>query len=155
RQGVIAQAEGGTLFLDEIEAMGARGQVALLRFLQDHEYRPVGGSPRGADVRVVASSNLDLPALAAQGPFRPALLFRLNILLRELPPLRDRGDDVVLLAETFVKRFCRQYRKPPMVLHPDTAVQLLAREWPGNVRELENLIHRAVVLGDVPVLRLD
>jgi len=155
RQGVIAQAEGGTLFLDEIEAMGARGQVALLRFLQDHEYRPVGGSPRGADVRVVASSNVDLPALVAQGRYRQDLLFRLNIFLLELPPLRDRGDDVVLLAETFVKRFCRQYRKPAMVLHPDAAAQLRARDWPGNVRELENLIHRAVVLGDAPVLRLD
>ena len=155
RQGVIAQAEGGTLFLDEIEAMGARGQVALLRFLQDHEYRPVGGCPRGANVRVVASSNVDLPALATQGRYRQDLLFRLNILVLELPPLRDRGDDVVLLAETFVKRFCRQYRKPAMALHPETSAQLRARDWPGNVRELENLIHRAVVLNDAAVLRLD
>jgi DNA-binding NtrC family response regulator len=153
-QGVIAQAEGGTLFLNEIEAMGARGQVALLRFLQDHEYR-LGGCPRGANVRVVASSNVDLPALATQGRYRQDLLFRLNILLLELPPLRDRGDDVVLLAETFVKRFCRQYRKPAMALHPETSARLRARDWPGNVRELENLIHRAVVLNDATVLQLD
>src|SRR5262249_52659390 len=154
-QGVIAQAEGGTLFLDEIEAMGARGQVALLRFLQDHEYRPVGGCPRGANVRVVASSNVDLPALATQGGYRQDLLFRLTILVLELPPLRARGDDVVLLAETFVKRFCRQYRRPATALHPETSAQLRARDWPGNVRELENLIHRAVVLNDAAVLQLD
>src|SRR5262249_52459210 len=95
-------------------------------------------------------------ALVAQGRYRQDLLFRLNIFLLELPPLRDRGDDVVLLAETFVKRFCRQYRKPAMVLHPDAAAQLRARDWPGNVRELENLIHRAaVVRGHAPVVRLD
>ncbi len=155
RQGVIAQAEGGTLFLDEVEAMGPRGQVALLRFLEDHEYRPVGGSPCGADIRVLASSNADLAALAARGCYRQDLLFRLNILVLELPPLRARGDDVTLLAETFVRRFCHQYRKPAMALHPDATSHLAAREWPGNVRELENLIHRAVVLADGAVLRLD
>jgi DNA-binding NtrC family response regulator len=154
-QGVIAQAEGGTLFLDEVEAMGARGQVALLRFLENHEYRPVGGAPCGANVRVVASSNADLTALAAEGRYRQDLLFRLNILVLELPPLRARGDDVTLLAETFVRRFCRQYRKPSMTLHPDAMTHLAAREWPGNVRELENLIHRAVVLTDGAVLRVD
>ena len=154
RQGVIAQAEGGTLFLDEAEAMGPRGQVALLRFLEDRQYRPVGGTPCGANVRVVASSNADLAALAADGRYRQDLLFRLNILVLELPPLRDRGDDVLLLAETFVHRFCRQYRKAPMTMHPDSARHLETREWPGNVRELENLIHRAVVMTDGAVLRV-
>jgi DNA-binding NtrC family response regulator len=146
REGVIAQAEGGTLFLDEVEAMGPRGQVALLRFLENHEYRPVGGSPCGANVRVIASSNADLTALAAEGRYRQDLLFRLNILVLELPPLRARGDDVTLLAETFVRRFCRQYRKPSMTLHPDATSHFAARGWPGNVRELENLIHRPGVL---------
>jgi two-component system, NtrC family, response regulator GlrR len=155
RQGVIAQAEGGTLFLDEVEAMGPRGQVALLRFLEDRQYRPVGGSPCGANVRVVASSNADLAALAAGGSYRQDLLFRLNILVLALPPLRDRGDDVTLLAETFVRRFCRQYRKAPMALHPDTIRHLAGQDWPGNVRELENLIHRAVVLSDGAVLSID
>ena len=154
RQGVIAQAEGGTLFLDEAEAMGPRGQVALLRFLEDRQYRPVGGTPCGANVRVVASSNADLAALAADGRYRQDLLFRLNILVLELPRLRDRGDDVLLLAETFVHRFCRQYRKAPMTMHPDSARHLETREWPGNVRELENLIHRAVVMTDGAVLRV-
>jgi two-component system, NtrC family, response regulator GlrR len=154
RQGVIAQAEGGTLFLDEAEAMGPRGQVALLRFLEDRQYRPVGGTPCGANVRVVASSNADLAALAADGRYRQDLLFRLNILVLELPALRDRGDDVMLLAETFVRRFCRQYRKPPMTMHPDSARHLETREWPGNVRELENLVHRAVVMTDGAVLRV-
>jgi two-component system, NtrC family, response regulator GlrR len=154
RQGVIAQAEGGTLFLDEVEAMGPRGQVALLRFLEDREYRPVGGSPCGANVRVVASSNADLTTLATEGRYRQDLLFRLNILVLALPPLRERGDDVTLLAETFVRRFCRQYRKPPMTLHPDAVRHLAGQDWPGNVRELENLVHRAVVLSDGAVLCL-
>jgi two-component system response regulator GlrR len=154
RQGVIAQAEGGTLFLDEVEAMGPRGQVALLRFLEDREYRPVGGLPCGANIRVVASSNADLAALAAEGRYRQDLLFRLNILVLDLPPLRERGDDVTLLAETFARRFCRQYRKRAMALHPDTVRQLAGQEWPGNVRELENLIHRTVVLSDGAVLSI-
>jgi DNA-binding NtrC family response regulator len=155
REGVIAQAEGGTLFLDEVEAIGPRGQVALLRFLENHEYRPVGGSPCGANVRVIASSNADLTALAAEGRYRQDLLFRLTILVLERPPLRARGDDVTQLAETFVRRFCRQYRKPSMTLHPDATSHFAARGWPGNVRELENLIHRAVVLTDGAVLRID
>jgi len=146
RPGVVAQAEGGTLFLDEIESTSPRTQVALLRFLQDHEYRPVGGSPRGADLRIIAASNADLKTLAAQGAFRADFLFRLNLLSLELPPLRVRGDDVMLLAETFLRRFSAQYRKPPRRLDAEAVAYLRSHTWPGNVRELENLIHREILL---------
>ena len=155
RPGVIAQAEGGTLFLDEMEAMPTRAQVALLRFLNDHHYRPVGGTARTANVRVIAASNDDLTACAARGVFRQDLLFRLKVLPLALPPLRDRRDDVVLLATAFIARFCREYGRPPMTLDQATAERLRQYNWPGNVRELENLIHREVLLGDGPVLRID
>jgi DNA-binding NtrC family response regulator len=154
RHGLVAQAEGGTLFLDEIEAISERGQVALLRFLQDREYRPVGGAARGADVRVIAASNVNLPNIAASGRFRQDLLFRLNVLTLELPPLRDRGEDVVLFARAFLRRFSHQYRKPPRSIAPEAIAALRAHSWPGNVRELENLIHRAVLLEDGPTLTL-
>jgi two-component system, NtrC family, response regulator GlrR len=150
RAGVVAQAEGGTLFLDEVQAMGPHAQVALLRFLQEREYRPVGGTlVRGADVRVVASTNSDL---GASGTFRSDLLFRLNILPVVLPPLRERGGDAVLLAQTFLRRFSRQYQRPPKTLDADSQVFLERHSWPGNVRELENLIHRHFLLSDADVI---
>lgn len=155
RPGVVAQAEGGTLYLDEVEAMGPRAQVALLRFLQDHEYRPVGGSVvRGANVRVVASSNADLSALATRGTFRQDLLFRLNVLPLELPPLRDRGNDVLLLADAFLRRFSHAYRQPLKTIDPASILWLQRYAWPGNVRELENLVHRQCLLIEAPEISL-
>jgi DNA-binding NtrC family response regulator len=155
RAGVIAQAEGGTLFLDEIEALSARGQVGLLRFLQDREYRPVGGSTvHEANVRVLAASNVNLDTIARSGGYRADLLYRLDVFKLELPPLRARGDDVVLLAEAFVAQFCRQYGKAPRTLSRETVDFLLRYSWPGNVRELENLMHRAVFLSDGAVIEL-
>jgi DNA-binding NtrC family response regulator len=154
RAGVVAQAEGGTLFLDEVEAMGPHAQVALLRFLQEREYRPIGGTlVRGANVRVVASANVNLDTVA-EGVFRRDLLFRLNVLPLTLPPLRERGDDVHLLAETFLRRFSRQYSLPPKSLDADSVQFLREHRWPGNVRELENLIHRHFLLSDSTVIRL-
>jgi DNA-binding NtrC family response regulator len=155
RDGVIAQAEGGTLFLDEIEAMSPRAQVAFLRFLQDREYRPVGGTVRSANVRLIGASNAALASLAAAGAFRSDLLFRLSVLPLVLPPLRDRDDDVVLLAETFLVRFSRQYDRPSKTISSEGRQRLRAYAWPGNVRELENLIHREVLLDDSDTLRLD
>ena len=153
--GVVTQAEGGTLFLDEIEALGQRGQVALLRFLQDLEYRPVGGStPRNANVRVIAASNTDLSVLTQGGAYRQDLLFRLNVLVLDMPSLRDRNDDVVLLADAFVARFGLRYGKENMRLHPESAAWLRSYDWPGNIRELENLVHREVLLSDVDMVRL-
>lgn len=147
--GVIAHAEGGTLFLDEIDALSARGQVAMLRFLQDQRYRPLGrASERCSDARVVAASNRPLQALVEQGGFRSDLLYRLDILSLRVPPLRERNDDVAQLARHFVDLFCARYRLPVKRLHPDTLGWMSRHAWPGNVRELENLIHRLVLLSD-------
>jgi DNA-binding NtrC family response regulator len=149
RYGLVAQAEGGTLFLDEVEAMTPRAQVVLLRFLQDRKYRPVGGTMLATgDVRIVASSNVDLEDLVGQQQFRRDLLFRLGVLTVTMPPLRQRGDDVILLAEEFVRRFSAQHRRPVKPLHPDATAWLIAYGWPGNVRELENLMLREVLLSD-------
>jgi len=154
-RGLVAQAEGGTLFLDEVEAMTPRAQVVLLRFLQDHHYRPVGGRLQtSGDLRVIASSNVDLAELARHSEFRNDLLFRLSILSVTMPPLRSRDGDVVLLAEHFLHRFALQYERPPKRLHPDTIAVLCAHEWPGNVRELENLMLREFLLADGDVINL-
>lgn len=155
RGGIVGQAEGGTLFLDEIECIGARGQVALLRFLQDFEYRPLGAnSHRTANLRLIAASNASLSDLVRTGVFRQDLLFRLKVLVLRMPALRERGEDIMLLAEAFIERFCRRYGRAPVRLHPESAEWLRSHDWPGNVRELENLLHRAVLLNDGEELRL-
>jgi DNA-binding NtrC family response regulator len=154
--GLVAQAEGGTLFLDEVEAMSPRAQIVLLRFLQDHKYRPVGGhSLFGSNVRVVAATNVDLEGLVQRNAFRQDLLFRLGMLCVKMPPLRQRSDDIVLLAEHFLRRFALEHSKPYRGLHPDGVGALLAYAWPGNVRELENLVLRTVVLTDGDVILLE
>jgi len=153
--GLVAQARGGTLFLDEVEAMHPRAQVALLRFLQDKEYRPVGGMlVRDADVRVIASTNADLKALVQEGLFRADLHFRLCVLAVRLPPLRERPQDVATLAEAFVDRLNRQSSQHAKVLHPESYPVLNAYSWPGNVRELENLIQRHYVLAADQTIRI-
>src|SRR6267378_2140859 len=155
RRGLIAEAQGGTLFLDEIEVLTPKAQATLLRFLQDLEYRPVGGAVvRDANVRIIAASNANLEELAKENRFRIDLLFRLNVLAVDLPPLRERQSDVVFLAEMFLKRLSAQYRKPPKSIHFDAVSRLLRHEWPGNVRELENLIHREFLMTDGPMIHL-
>jgi DNA-binding NtrC family response regulator len=147
-RGLVAQAQGGTLFLDEVEAMSSRAQVVLLRFLEDHQYRPVGGHLTTSDLRIVASSNVDLEELVRLNQFRRDLLFRFNILSLTMPPLRHRERDVLLLAEHFVGRFAVQYKRPMKRLHSDTVAWLLAHQWPGNIRELQNLMLREFLLAD-------
>ena len=155
RTGLVAQARGGTLFLDEVEAIRPRAQVALLRFLQDKEYRPIGGAAvRDANVRILAASNADLKGLVTQGSFRIDLLYRLDVLSVHLPALRDRAGDAALLAEVFVERLNRESNGPRKVLHPDVARVLDARPWPGNVRELENLIQREYLLAAGTVIEI-
>ena len=155
RRGLVAQAEGGTLFLDEVEAMTPRSQVVLLRFLQDHKYRQVGGRLlSNGDLRVVASTNVDLDEMVSRNEFRRDLLFRFNVLSVTMPPLRTRGRDVVLLAEHFLHCFAIHYGQPPKRLHPDTIAWLLAHDWLGNVRELENVMLREFLLGDGDVIRI-
>ena len=147
--GLVAQAEGGTLFLDEVEALSPRAQATLLRFMQDATYRPLG-SPREnrSDVRIVTASNTCLETLATAGGFRSDLLYRLRVLNLAIPPLAERGDDVLQLAGYFIQRFARIYGLPAKTLHADMIDWMRRHRWPGNVRELENLIHRAYLLTD-------
>jgi transcriptional regulator with GAF, ATPase, and Fis domain len=156
RGGLIQQARGGTLFLDEIEAMPPRAQVVLLRFLQDKEYRPVGGClVENADVRIIAATNDDLAAMTRAGTFRADLLYRLNVLPVDIPPLRERTGDVTLLARRFLDRLNRQVDRSPMLLDDGSAAILEAYSWPGNVRELENLIERRFLeTAGAPTLRI-
>jgi DNA-binding NtrC family response regulator len=144
--GLIAQAQGGTLFLDEVDALPWRGQVALLRFLQDFRYRPLGAShDQQADIRVIAATNVNLGELVAQRRFRPDLLYRLNIFSLTLPALRERPGDAQLLAKHFVRLYSNQYRIAELRIGSANLAWIGNHSWPGNVRELENLVHRAVV----------
>jgi DNA-binding NtrC family response regulator len=155
RRGIVTQCNGGTLFFDEVEAMTPRAQGVLLRFLQDHKYRPIGGRQESSgDVRIIASSNVDLEELVRTNQFRRDLLFRFSILSVTMPPLRQRSRDVVLLAEHFLNRFASKYERPAKRLHPDTVAWLLAHDWPGNVRELENLMLREFLLADNDVIHI-
>jgi two-component system, NtrC family, response regulator GlrR len=154
RAGLVREAEGGTLFLDEIDSMPLAAQSKLLRFLQEMEYRPVGGDKMyRADVRIIAASNQDLPALAERGAFRRDLFFRLGVLTVTLPPLRERREDIHELARYFIEHFGRRSGRPRLGLSPQALKQLLAYDWPGNVRELRHAIERAVLMGTNSVLQ--
>lgn len=145
--GLVAQANGGTLFLDEVDSLSSKAQGALLRFLQDQEYRPLGSKDvMRADVRVISATNKDLEHLVEQERFREDLYYRLHILHVELPPLRKRAGDIVILAEHFLEQFCKRYNGVRKALHPLTVRWMERYNWPGNVRELENYLHRAFVL---------
>ena len=145
--GLIQQAEGGTLFLDEIDSLPPPAQVKLLRFLQDKQFRPLG-SPRThtADVRVLAATNADLQEVVRTGNFREDLYYRLGVVELTLPPLRQRAEDVGLLAQHFLQKFAGQYGKAIGAFTPEATRMLSAYDWPGNVRELENVVARSVVL---------
>jgi len=155
KRGLIEIAEGGTLFLDEITEMSPAMQVKLLRVLQERELLRVGGTePVAVDVRFIAATNRDLQESVANGRFRADLFFRLNVVNLALPPLRDRRDDVPLLAFYFLKKFAQAMGKPVADLAPD-ALRLLNRyDYPGNVRELANLIERGVALAQGEMLEL-
>ena len=145
--GMVALADGGSLFLDEVDSLSGKAQVALLRFLQDHEYRQVGGAKlEHADVRVLSATNGDLAECARSGNFRSDLLFRLDVLSLDVPPLSQRRDDIVLIARHFLARYAGLYGTAVPRLEPDAEQWLAAQPWPGNVRQLENLMHRAYAL---------
>ena len=151
--GLVEQAAGGTLFLDEVEVLSARAQVGLLRFLQDHEYRPLGGKQVArADVRVISASNADLQTMVERGEFREDLLFRLDVVSVAMPPLRERLEDIELLAEHFIRQCSHRYQRPAKSLDLHMLAWMKTYHWPGNVRELENLLHRSYVLTDGPVI---
>jgi NtrC-family two-component system response regulator AlgB len=145
--GRVAVAEGGTLLLDEIGDLPPGLQPKLLRFIQDREYERVGDPlTRTADVRILAATNRDLEAAVREGRFREDLLYRLNVITLDIPPLRERPEDVLPLAERFLEHFGREYRKPDLRFSADALRALLAHGWPGNVRELRNVVERATML---------
>jgi DNA-binding NtrC family response regulator len=153
RRGLVEQAGGGTLFLDEIEALSPKGQVTLLRFLQDQEFRPLGGQvARQADTRVIAASNVPLEELAGAGGFRRDLLYRLNVLTVSLPSLSERPEDIEPLCRRTLDRLRSRYGGPPKRIHPAAMAWLERQPWPGNVRELENVLHRAYVMSESTTL---
>ncbi|MEX1025067.1 MAG: sigma 54-interacting transcriptional regulator [Planctomycetota bacterium] len=155
KKGLIEQATGGTLFLDEIGDMSSAMQKNLLRVLQEGELRPLGSSQRvQVDVRLVAASNRDLAEMVKRGEFREDLYYRINVLTLKLPPLRERRDDVPLLAEALLNRAARDSGRPAPALSHEVLAQLAEYDWPGNVRELENEARR-LILAAVDVVRLE
>jgi len=156
RKGRFEVADGGTIFLDEIGETDPAAQVKLLRVLQDRTYEVLGSStPRSVDVRVVAATNRDLPALVEAGTFREDLLYRLNLITIHVPPLRERPGDVILLARHFLERAARTYGRGALELTPDAEAWLRGRRWPGNVRQLEQTMQRAALVSDSERLEAD
>ena len=147
--GVVESADGGTLFLDEIGDLPLASQARLLRVLQNGEVRRIGAErSRHLDLRLIAATNRDLKTLVQEGRFRSDLYFRLRVVELELPPLRDRGADLVELAQFLLEKACRQINKPALTLPPQTLEAIGHYHWPGNVRELENAMQRAAILAD-------
>ena len=153
RAGFFQTADGGTIFLDEISNTSLAMQAKLLRVLQEKEFYMVGSKKSmKVNVRVVAATNVDLMQLVKQGLFREDLYYRLNIISIELPPLRDRGDDVFLLVNFYLAKYVRELGKKPMKFTPKALKALKDYTWPGNVRELQNLVQRLVIMADEPTL---
>ncbi len=149
RKGLVEAADGGTLFLDEIGELPLEAQARLLRLLQEKEVRRVGSTEsRKVDVRVCAATHRDLKALVGTGRFREDLFYRLNVFELKLPPLRERGDDVLELAERLLERACRKINRETLHYAPAALRAIRGYAWPGNVRELENAIERAAILCD-------
>jgi len=145
--GRVDQAEGGTLFLDEVGDVPLSLQPKLLRFIQDREYERVGDpTTHRANVRIVAATNHNLPEMVKQGKFREDLLYRLNVIALHMPSLRERGEDLQMLAERFLLRFARNYHRPARGFTKAALDAIQRYGWPGNIRELQNVIERAVIL---------
>jgi len=156
RMGRFELADGGTLFLDEVSELPLETQAKLLRVLQELEFEPVGSSKTiKVDVRVIAATNRDLAADARAGRFRTDLYYRLNVFPIELPPLRQRREDIATLAEHFMRRMARKLGKPLERIEPATLNALAAHSWPGNIRDLQNTIERAAVLATGTALVVD
>ena len=156
KKGLFEMADRGTLFLDEIGTMGLETQAKILRVLQDRKFMHLGGvNEIQVDVRIIAATNVDLRQQVKEGKFREDLFYRLNVITIDLPPLRQRKNDIPLLVQYFAQKFADENGKPPLQLASEALRQLLDYDWPGNVRELENVIERAVVLANGPNLTID
>lgn len=153
KKGKMEQANGGSVFLDEVGDISPELQTKLLRFLQEREFERVGGTQTiPVDVRVIAATNRDLSGAVQDGRFREDLYYRLNVIPILLPPLRDRKEDIPVLAQYFLRRFAAETKKTLSGITADAEAKLVGYPWPGNVRELANVIERAAVLGDGPEL---
>jgi DNA-binding NtrC family response regulator len=149
RIGRFEQADGGTLFLDEIGDMSPSTQAKILRVLQEHEFERLGGTRTlRVDVRLIAATNRDLPAMVQSGHFREDLYYRLNVVSIEMPPLRERKDDILPLATSFIRKFAAELKKKIDGLEPEAQKLLMRYNWPGNIRELENTIERGILLAE-------
>jgi two-component system NtrC family response regulator len=156
RIGRFEEADGGTLFLDEIGDLTASVQVKLLRFLQEREFQRVGGNQTiHSDVRIISATNSDLESKVKEGTFREDLFYRLNVVVMDIPPLRERKEDVPLLIDHFLKRFAAENGKNVTGITSEARDLLLKYDYPGNVRELENIIERAVVISRNAVISID
>ena len=154
RDGKFKLADGGTLFLDEVGDMSLALQAKLLRTLQEQEFEPVGSNQlTHVDVRVIAATSRDLEAMVAAGEFRADLYYRLNVITLRTPPLRERLDDLQLLAEYLLEEIARRHGMPPCEIDPAALERLRRHDWPGNVRELSNVLERAVLMADAIVLQ--
>jgi len=156
RLGRFELANGGTLFLDEVGELPPETQIALLRVLQEHEFERVGGSrPIRTDVRVIAATNRDLQAAISAGSFRSDLFYRLHVFPIEIPPLRERKEDILLLVEYFIDRYARKAGKHITTADKKTLRLLESYPWPGNIRELQNVIERSVIVCETPSFSVD
>jgi DNA-binding NtrC family response regulator len=156
KKGLFEVADRGTLFLDEIGTMSLDTQAKILRVLQDRKFMHLGGvSEIQVDVRIIAATNVDLKQQVKDGKFRDDLFYRLNVITIDLPPLRQRKNDIPALAEHFIVKFAEENDRPPIRITPEVLRPLMEYDWPGNVRELENVIERAVVLATGTALTVD
>jgi DNA-binding NtrC family response regulator len=156
KQGLFEAADGGSIFLDEIGTIGAETQAKLLRVIQEREFMRLGGTETiKVDVRIIAATNVDLKSLVDTGQFREDLFYRLNVITLEVPPLRERREDIPLLVDFFTRKYCQENEKPTYRFSAEALKILMDYSWPGNVRELENVVERAVVLAYTDVIGQD
>jgi DNA-binding NtrC family response regulator len=156
KKGLVEEADHGTLFLDEIGDISSLVQIKLLRLIQEGEFKAVGEARiRKVDVRFLAATHQDLQARIRSGEFREDLFYRLNVINIQLPPLRDRAEDIPVLAQYFLRKFAALHAKNVLSIAPESLDRLLSWEWPGNIRELENVIERGVIMARSDVLKLE